>query len=267
MEDFLTAVSTRKVQYSEPLIEQIGGSDIRSVILVDSAQAALKALKDKPDRTTVNNVLNYLSKGEVSLALPEPMTASIAHQLINDTIPNYWRALKESPQAELLTKALRNPTGLGHIMTRLRSLIVDSHQKKAPGGPRNTLEHVEDMIDVLDRTLQGHQTSCLVLQEILKYSNTTTQKKLIWKEYISQVASGRLLSLAAEAENILERNDILRAVSWVSDGTTFAKWIGYNILGLVEADDDLDEYVKAVVEFCSRALGLGYNGKERLIWR
>ena len=92
MADFLTAVSTSKINRSEPLIQEVRSLNAQEdTVAIDSAETALKALKYQPSRTTVNSVLDYLTVEGFSLLLPDPLNASVAHQLVNDTIPNYWR--------------------------------------------------------------------------------------------------------------------------------------------------------------------------------
>ncbi|KAG9188639.1 hypothetical protein G6011_07344 [Alternaria panax] len=263
MTDFLTAVSTRKVKGSELLIQEVRSLNVQEdAVSVNSIESALEALKNQPSRTTVSNVLNYLTTDGFSLLLPEPLNASIAHQLINDTIPNYWGAIKGSAEVSKLKKILRNPTSLGHLNTRLRSLIADSRQKKAPGEARNTAEHIADTLEILYFILSGHETSHRVLQDVLVYGKNSAQRKLIWREYLVQVASGRLLSIAAEAEDVLKKSDeISRDASWVADGKEYAAWLGHNIAVLLQHDPKSEEYLIAVLELCSKALGLGYTDR------
>jgi telomere length regulation protein len=261
MTDFLTAVSTKKVKEAEPLIREVNGLSIQEdTISVDSAKDALSALKNHPSRNTVNNVLRYLTTEGFSLLLPEPLNASIAHQLVNDTTPNYWRTIKSSADAKRLARALRNPTGLGHLVTRLRSLVADSRQKKAPGEARNTADHISDTLDVLDLTLRGDDATHLILRDVFAFGKNPVQTKLIWREYLAQAVSGRILSTAAEAEDALKGNETSRVASWIADGKDYATWLGRNIAVLVQRGDQNKECLAAVVELFSKALGLGYTG-------
>jgi telomere length regulation protein len=261
MADFLTAVSTKKVKIAEPLIREVKSLNIQeNAISIDSAEAALGALKNQPSRDTISNVLRYLTADGFSLLLPEPLNASIAHQLVNDTVPNYWRTIKSSKEAKRLAKVFRNPTGLGHLATRLRSLIADSHQKRAPGEVRNAAEHISDILDVLELTLHGDETTHLILNDVLAIGKTPVQTKLIWREYLAQAVSGRILSIAAEAEDVLKKSETARAASWIADGKDYAAWLGRNIIALVQRGDQSEEYLAAVTELFSKALGLGYTG-------
>ncbi|RAR02781.1 telomere length regulation protein-like protein [Stemphylium lycopersici] len=261
MTDFLTAVSTKKVNDAEPLIQEVKSLSVQEdAISIDSAESALGALKNQPSRKTVNNILSYLTTPGFSLLLPDPLNASIAHQLVNDTIPNYWKSLKGSKDIKQLEKILKNPTSLGHLITRLRSLIADSHQKKAPGEARNAAEHISDTFEVLDLILRGNDTSFLILQDVLSFGKNSIQKKLMWREYLAQAVSGRILSVAAEAEDVLKNSkDASRVPSWIADGNEYASWLGRNVAVLLDCRSESEDYLTAVAELCSKALGLGYT--------
>jgi telomere length regulation protein len=264
MSDFLTAVSTRKVKTPEPLLEEVKSLSIQDAIEIDSTKSALAALKSQPSQDIVTNVLRYMTQDGFSLLLPEPLNASIAHQLVNDTLPHYWKPLRRSPQARLFAQILRNPTGLGHVITRLRALIADSRQKKAPGETHDPTEQIEDLLDVLDVTLSGDETSNHILQNVQACGKNAMQRKLIWREYVSQTASGRLVSIVAEAEDVLKSKTPSRQTSWLADGSVFAKWLGRNIAVLTGVPSKGEESTSAVVDLCSKALTLGYIGEPKL---
>jgi telomere length regulation protein len=260
MADFLTAVSSRKVKVSEPLLQEVASLSIQGAVHVDSAKSALEALKSQPSQDTVTNALKYMTSAGFSLLLPEPLNASIAHQLVNDTIPHYWRPFHNLPQAKLFAKVLRNPTGVGHIITRLRSLIADSRQRKAPGETRDAVEHIEDILGLLDEIYRGEDTSSTVLRDVQAHGKNLMQKQLIWREYLAQTASGRLVSTVAEAEDVLKSSSTTRTVSWLADGSIFAEWLGRNIAFLMKGSTKHQEDVSAVTELCAKALTLGYTG-------
>lgn len=261
MADLLTAVSTKKTRETKPLIQQVQSLNIEDAAQVDSRESVLRALKNEPSAATVRGALKYLTAPGFSLVLPEPLNASITHLFVNDTIPNYWRALRNSPQVNLIAQVLRNPTGIGHIGTRLRSLLADSQTKRVPGDARNTFEHIEDMLEVLGKVLHSDETSTLILRDVLAYGKNTVQKKLIWREYLAQAASGRLLALTAEAEDVLKKNQPARKSSWMADGSVYAAWLGRNVGTMMKSDEQSEEYLVAVAELSSKALGLGYTGK------
>jgi telomere length regulation protein len=263
MADFLTAVSTKKVKSAEPLLQEVKSLRIQDAVQVDSSNSALEVLKSQPSQEAVTKALKYMTLDGFSLLLPEPLNASIAHQLVNDTVPHYWRTLQGSQQQKLLAAVLRNPTGIGHIITRLRSLISDSRQKKAPGETRDATDHIEELLDILNAILRGDDTSLLVLGDVQAYCKNAMQRKLIWREYLAQAASGRLVSIVAEAEDVLKSEKSSRTANWIADGSAYAAWLGRNIAALMKEGDKTEEQTSAMGELCAKALTLGYTGEFR----
>ncbi|KAH7408466.1 telomere length regulation protein-domain-containing protein [Phaeosphaeria sp. MPI-PUGE-AT-0046c] len=261
MADFLTAVSTKKVKSPEPVLEEVKAPYIQDVIHIDSATSALKNLKNQPSHDTVVNTLKYMSSNGFNLLLPEPLNASIAHQLVNDTIPHYWQPLRKTIQVKQFATVLRNPIGIGHIITRLRSLITDSRQKRSPTETRDPTLHIEELLDLLDVMLSGDQVSSKIFQDIQTHGKNAVQKMLIWREYLSQTASGRLLSITAEAEDVLKGKKTSRTTSWLADGGKFSDWLGQNIAFMTRDINKTEEYRSAVAELCSKTLTIGYTDR------
>jgi telomere length regulation protein len=261
MADFLTAVSTKKVKSPEPLLQDIKSLQVQDVVEVNSASSALEALKNQPSRETIANALNYMTSDGFSLLLPEPLNASIAYQLVNDTVPHYWRPLKGSSQRKLFARILQNPLGVGHVITRLRSLVVDSRQKKAPGNARDPAEHIEELLELLEAILHGDDNCSQVLRDIQAYGKNSTQKKLLWREYLAQAVSGRLIAIVAEAEDVLKTQKTSWTASWIADGCAYAEWLGRNMAALIREEVMREEQASATLELCSKALSLGYTGK------
>lgn len=261
MADFLTAVSTRKTVKEEPLVQEVNSLQVHQGS-IESSASALEALKAQPDRQTVDTVLAYLTSDGHSIILPDPLNASIAYQLISDTIPNYWTSLRNFSRAKSLSQVLRNPTGLGHIITRLRSLISNSRGKQTPGETQHFSEHIKDLVEVVSHILHNDKSSSLLLKEILRYGKDDVQKKLLWKEFLGQVASGKLTSVVAEAEDVLKSKDLSTSVTWLSEGASFASWLGRSLVVLLNDANVNKDYAPYVIEYSSKILSLGYTGKD-----
>jgi telomere length regulation protein len=258
MTDFLTAVSTKKIA-SKPIIEEIQDLSIQDAVNIDTVQSALQALKSQPSHGTITNVLNFLSSPNFSLVIPEPGYASIAHELVSNVIPNFWRTLKQHERnAKRLVSTLRNPTGIGHLITRLRSLVAESRQQKPAGTTQGASDFIEDTLDVLARVISGDGVSRLVWEEINSFGKNDIQRKLMWKEYLAQVASGRMLSVRAEAEDTLRAKGIEHSPL---SGNDFADWLGRDIVQMLTVDHQNKAYDAALVELSSKALTLGYTGE------
>lgn len=271
MDDFLTPVSTTNVKRpQEPLVQEYRLPSRTAAPTIGSPDAALEALKEEPDFETVSKVLKYLAieadkSDGFNLIAPDSVAANIAFQLVNNTIPNYWSTLKERrvPEKQLL-RCLRNPCGIGSIITRLRPLIADCRQKKPAGNTRDASSYVEDLLEFLERVLRDDQCSSDVWNDVQKFAKEAVQGKMMWKEYVTQIASGRILSLAAEAEDVLKERGTSRSTTWLANGNEYAAWLGRNIATLMKGVEKSDEAASAVLDICGKALTLGYTG--RLSW-
>ncbi|KAF1969206.1 hypothetical protein BU23DRAFT_513540, partial [Bimuria novae-zelandiae CBS 107.79] len=267
MDYFLTPVSTTKVkrtQDAKPLLQEVG-TIVEERNTVDSPERVLETLKQKPDFDSVANVLRYLAneserKDGFHLLLPDPIAANIAYHLINTTIPDYWQTIKErSMQLKQLLRCLRNPCAIGNIIIRLRPLIADCQQKRSVGNDRNSTSHIIDLLDVLERILSGDHCLSLVRSDVAAHGKNVAKGRMIWKEFVVQIASGRIVSLVAEAEDVLKGTEEARKASWLADGSVYAMWLGRNIANLVKGAEDDEVTALATVDVCSKALTLGYT--------
>ncbi|KAF2707753.1 hypothetical protein K504DRAFT_446860 [Pleomassaria siparia CBS 279.74] len=265
MDDFLTPVATtvKRFQKSEPQIDGEPKSKPQTRAIT-SPEDALEVLKSQPDLDTVGNVLEFLvsesnKENGFNLVTPEPLSASIVHILATFTIPDYWRTFKESGRyKQQLVLCFRNPNGLGAIISRLRPLIADCRQRKPVGNTRDPSGHIEDLLDILEAALAEDQTSSKVWIDILNHARNPIQMKLMWKEYVAQTASGRILSLSAEAEDVLKEKGLFRT-SWLASGNDYASWLGRNMVVMMKNRIGVEESVSAVTEMCAKALFLGFT--------
>ncbi|KAF2186905.1 hypothetical protein K469DRAFT_749330 [Zopfia rhizophila CBS 207.26] len=273
MNDLLTPVSTIKVKPSQPSEARIGLSPRSATTtkddycLFESPETALKALKDQPDLETVETILSYLlndshKKDGFNLVIPGPLSAQIVDTLVTTTIPDYWRAFKSSGRnGKRLVQCLQNVSGIGAIMSRLRPLIADCRHKKSIEQTRDPSEHIEDLLDILSQISKDDHTSSQIWNGIQAHAQNPTQKKLTWKEYLSQTASGRILSVVAQAENALKERGLPRKESWLANGNEYASWLGRNIATIMEENQGAEESVSSVTELCGRSLALGYTDR------
>lgn len=274
MSDFLTPVITTAAKRENDSDKQDasptssgGGRGQAETITMQSPDDVLKILKSQPDIETVAKVLRNLTstskaRGDFNLVTPSALSAQTVDALVSQTISDYWKAFIKSKKAlaKDLCNCLRSANGLGAILSRLRPLIADCRQKRTVNNTRDASSHIEDLIDVLDNILLGDRTSIQVWLDIRKYSQNPTQEKLMWKEYVSQVATGRILGLVAEAEDVLKERETSRKPCWLSTGRDYASWLGRNIAVLMKASLSDTASLSAVIELCGKAMSLGYLG-------
>jgi telomere length regulation protein len=233
---------------------------------IESPDQVSQILRNQPDLHTVSSVLNYLtstsdSGDDFNLVTPSPVSAQVVDILVSQTVPDYWRSIEESSHlAKQIVSCLRSANGIGAIFSRLRPLIADCRQNKNVENTRDATSQIEDLIDVIEKVLSGHRTSSQIWQDIQKHSRNPTEGKLMWNEYVAQVASGRILSLVAEAESILKQKESSHPPSWLGTGKDYAAWLGRNIAILVKEAQSKDGVSAAIGQLCGKAMALGYLG-------
>ncbi|KAF2118481.1 telomere length regulation protein-domain-containing protein [Lophiotrema nucula] len=268
MDDFLTPVSTTSLKRpteSKPItvIEETASSNKRiQDVDLEAPEAVSRALKEQPDADTLENMLESLinyQKDDFILVVPSPIQAQIINTLVNTTIPDYWRTLRGSGRKKkLLLACLRNTSGIGAILSRLRLLTADARQKKAADQTRDVVTQIEDLFDISEQVLAGDHVSHQLWKDISTHCLNTNLRKLIWREYISQVTSGKIVSAVAEAEDILKEKQVPQMATWLANGTEYATWLGLNLVNLMKENIAAEESVSSMTEICSKSLNLGY---------
>lgn len=135
---------------------------------------------------------------------------------------------------------------IGSTVAKLRTLLSET---------KKDLLRVQGLQDVLTSSLD-------VLWES---TNILIQDQRFWKETLALVASGKVLSVAAQAEHALDvAGDVGREKSWISSGSDYCLWIGKGVVGLC-GGGDYDETtsstrMKAAAQLFGKGLTIGYNG-------
>jgi len=274
MDGLLTPVSTT---YTKPRIQEISAETPASAtlskisVLIERPEDALQALKSEPDYQTLISVLTYLcgsaaARGTFSISNPSPEAAQITQVLITEIAPNYWplvkegaasqegtRAYKKASDAALFLTSLRSLAGINAILVRLRALIQEA--KVDQEGPRRPdLElNVKILLEILCGLL-GRNAPKVMHGEICALVQPASKTRLLAQEFISVLAGGRIISVAAEAQRLCQDSE---TQYWISDGQAYSRWLGQSIA--YWASEASEEDLKTCAELFSRSMGLGYS--------
>ncbi|RDW78994.1 telomere length regulation TEL2 family protein [Aspergillus mulundensis] len=236
----------------------------------------LATLKSKPNQKELAPVIFVLDPfrkstptSTIDIRVPSPVSAQLLNALVTITIPDHWDTIKVGSKGSAsgnakfraaLLRCLSSVPGISCLVTQLRSLIAQSRassqQADASGSGfriRNILEVISSLLEPTDfvRRLNG---------DIDAVYNNATQKQVAWKELVSHLAAGRILSVSAEAISLAGGSDLPMKISWIGTGSQYASWLGANISHMASklgAGDE--EQWKAVAHLLGRALSLGYN--------
>ena len=245
----------------------------RERLAISSPEDVLAALKSNLDLNLLIRALRWLAKqnDDFSIKQPGPKASEIIFTLVNSTAPDYWQVLSEEETSDhvkgkyLFVSCLSSVAGLGAIVARLRSL---SSQLQDPQGPAKIpaagiIQLMDDMLALLEHILCHDGFIASVWRDVTSSIARTSLKSLQWREFLSLVASGKLLSVASEA--VHASKDRLNAVQndkWIGDGRRYAAWLGENIKDMnVDISDDDHDGRAAVSQLLGKAMTLGYKGQ------
>jgi len=280
MEDLLTPVSTAYKNITEAqedaLVEVQKPREPLPKLSFQATnpQEALKILQNEPDFSNLVAVLKYLdTTNDIFLSSPSALGSQLINVLVSDIVLNYWAVLSEKNGAGksfkhrkergLLLSSLRNVTGLGAILARLKALINESKKTtKKDGGP-NLVQVLKVYLDILEAILDG-ESLVNALWEGLQ-TEPTQKQAVLWREIATLIGSGRLLNAAAEAYSIAnESSKTVGEAIWIADGIAYSRWLAGNIRYWARhLQLEHDAPWKYLGELLSKSLRLGYPGIEQ----
>ena len=285
MEDLLKPTRTRLITQADQLIPVQSKvlAKTKNKVVLSTPEDALRGLQSQPDVDLLAQILGWLFTPNIieeciNIKLPGPKSALIINALVNDIVPIYWETLKESESSshtrirKLLLKSLASIAGIGALISRLRFLV--SVRKSSDAQARIQKLTVEDgqsicvVIDVLESVLEDSSAVLNIWKGIQLSNLKGSHRSLLWKELISVVAAGRLLSVAAQAHMVLNENSLsIEEGSWLGDGRTFSAWLGRSISYMISSKETTfsSEETKEVTTLLSKAMTLGYNGRHLLL--
>lgn len=283
MDQLLNPVQTKKSKASEklePFLKEESSSGLAPLersFPVNSPENALEILQSKPNPDELSRVLRWISWSHINtdegfnINWPSPKVGHIIFVLVNDIIPDYWDVLSASESSQdrksrrMLLKCLSSVSGVGALISRLRLLTdqLKDPQHRESHKSSDKAQPLQTLIIVLELILQNDSFSVDVWADIDSFNSNLSQKSLQWKEFLSLLASGRLLSIVSEASHSLNNlsSEVTKG-SWLADGNLYTTWLGRNIRYMVnETHGNAVERRKASSQVLSKALKLGYTGK------
>lgn len=283
MDGLLTAVKTVKRDVDSPLVpaESQSGNDALAKPTLDlgpniSSAQIIDVLKSHPDREELSAILAALDPfnasrkiKELDIRVPGPTIAQILQLLVSTIIPDHWATLsskerktKDAKTRAALLRCLSSVAGLGSLVAQLRSLIATARATAQQAEGSSSPLVIRDLLSVFAALLEPRDFVFRLHSDTSSLYDSQTRQQVAWRELVSLVAAGKILSAAAEALTVAQEAEISPSVSWVGDGPRYASWLGGNIAHMVsklKADDE--SALSSVALLTGRALSLGYSGK------
>ena len=278
MEALLTPVktSTHAAKHDQDLLVPVDSITRKDIIpALDTVDDAITILKSKPSLEALQSTLGWLescfSKDDASnIKIPSSKSAQLIFVLVHDIIPSYWSVLcdtRESSQIKVrksIIKCLSTINGIGIIANRIQLLLrgISSQAQSQPTMSADK-EELADLSSLMSSILRKSTFVYDIWHSLTSLVSSPSKRSLIWKEALSLLATGRILALTAQAEDIIGNTSLIaKEESWLATGPQYALWLGHNIehmIGHLKADDE--DSRKAARQMLSKALTLGYTGR------
>jgi telomere length regulation protein len=272
MASFLTPVSQsyRKTNASDELLSL--SKDDRlvkepwGVFKGASLEEALEALRNQPSFNTLLSVLKYLHNGgnhkhRFEIKSPTPLNAQIIHVLVTEIVPNYWTVLQESPDRsdiEVLLTCLRSLPGINATLTYLRSLIREARSESKDLKNSYIIFNLVYALDLLASLFRDEGEMMRIWNHIVSMDKSALVRPLR-HEFLSVFTNGKIVSLAAEAEDICRQAGRLIEPLWVADNKRYIDWLAHSLVEWTKSRVS-DEDLKLCAELGARAMRLGHAG-------
>ena len=244
---------------------------------IDSPDEALEALRSQPDLSIVTNVLRFLhgttsNFNGFNIRLPGPKSLQIIKQLAGPILFDFWPLLKsyaperqgipDSSQVDRrqqFVSCLSGINGLGAIETTLKRLLKTAGEAVARS-KESRIVPIQDLLDVLSEVLD--QDYLWAIWSGINESHLDEREKLMqWRGLVGLLCMGKVLSVAAEAWNLIKDVDEERSVPWVAESTKFEQWLGKNVVSiLLQLEDGESLGWKAVASMYEKSFLLPYPG-------
>jgi telomere length regulation protein len=222
---------------------------------------ALEALRNAPSSSQLKKVLNFLlgARGKTQ----DAKAAQITNVLIAETLPSWWEQLQGDGELlslkSSLTDYLCEVTALSLLVSRLKILTALFRSLSQAGDGASIATQLKTLLEVLEATIGSDDTIRNVHRKCTLAA--TIPRQTLWRESISLISSGRLVSTVAEAEDALRSRVDSRKTSWMGRGNEYCKWLARNVAAaLVNVGDDDRIAHSALAALTGKALTIGYQG-------
>ncbi|CRK26708.1 hypothetical protein BN1723_013881 [Verticillium longisporum] len=192
----------------------------QSIFLKTSSSdgTVLEKLMSQPDYDTLISALKLASRNNKT-ADPTSESARVIKVLVSEIIPNYWPVLRDGDAEDLslLLRCLRNLTGVNALVARVKALTQESKADGQSVKRPDIAMNLDILLQVVTKILDGDLQLMALWSSGLPHLDNPIRRKAMAHELVSFFAGGKLVSIAAEAQSIIQKELSAHKNAWVSD--------------------------------------------------
>ena len=247
---------------------------------VHSLEDVLKILRSSPSTQTLTACLKWLLAPEFvegvhfNIHVPGARASEVVNVLVNTIVPDFWQTIRQSSlknerrARKLLLNCLRSLAGVNGVVARLRRLLEEQRSSSSTGNtakskarPSGLSESLVEALKVLENLIDQDSFVTAIWSILHAAVKDPGRRNLVWKEFVSLVGSGKLVSVAAEASHVRNRQSLnVEEESWIGNGSLYGSWLGRNILWLLQNNQSFEDATSDAARLFSKSLSLGYSG-------
>jgi telomere length regulation protein len=272
MDDLIVSISSTKSAKREALITEVADHDeTRNSASISSPQAIISVLKSEPNISDFRAVIGFLRSTKdgtfnaFNFWVPSAPSAEIIHLLIHQSIPTFWTLLQTDSSLQGLKIAVINcfksVHAIGALVAALRNAIRTFNVNDRAGASSGSSAEISILIDLLENVLFDDALADQIWKDLLSLSSSEAKRLTLWKEFVSLVATGKVISSVAEAQSLLRGSNENMSDSWLSVGNQYSQWLAKNISLMMTNSGSADSLkTTAAAQMLGKALSLGYSG-------
>lgn len=281
MNGLLTTVSTTYREKDAPPLTEARSTN-RVSPAVNSPEEALEVLRHEPDYSTLLTVLRFLGRGvcqksaTFNIAVPSPIGAQLVQVLATDIASNYWTLLREESAVgsedesretarsdlQALLLCLQSIPGVNAVLLQLRALTLEAKSEKKEVGRPDLAANLRITLELLCALLDGQESPWQIWSSSAAAADSPARRRPLAQEFLTLLGSGRVISWAAEAADILANSDktAKEGSFWVANRAEYCTWLAQSVCGWISHDRSTDD-AKLCAELLARTLRLGSTGE------
>ncbi|KAG7420741.1 DNA replication checkpoint protein tel2 [Fusarium oxysporum f. sp. rapae] len=191
---------------------------------------------------------------EVKPASTQKKPASISDKSTADEIID---ALKSQPDYDTLISS-QNLTGLNAVITQLRVLIQESRLGGKEEKRVDLSINIGILLSILSSIIGSARSISTIWSSSTKGISNAALQRVQCQKLASVLTNGQIVSIAAEALEVMGRDQVDDGVHWIADGLQYSRWVGNAIVSWVHSSPEPDGMAFAC-ELFQKSLSLHHS--------
>jgi telomere length regulation protein len=254
--------------HEQPQLQQLqqAPKPNKAAISIQTVDDVLSILKNEPDYDSFRAAVYHLSNSDhlrSLLALPSATTSQLVSLLIGNVLPSYWSQMQShASETELVARVcdcLRTIPAFSLSLNRLKVLIAEAEQRNKTEKKAFLQSNMACVIDILELLMSSDSFVPGIWHNLSLCQITESQRAVAWKEFCSIIASGKVISLVAQADIYLD-GFANRPKSWLGTGKQYAAWLARNLATMSKKTAAGPASLKSCSGLLAASFSLGYAG-------